>query len=187
MGKLRTLVLAVVSLTCGCIGSVQPVIEEGNATFDPALLGTWADSASAERAVITADGPRRYAIRYTDDAGQTMLLTGVLGRIDARRVLDVQATSKDLGAYKDVVVRMHFPLVLDAPGPRLHVATLETDSLGRFLERNPRAVAHVGTEGALLLTADTPTLVRFLERYLRRPGSVAAPTTWIRTSTEPSR
>ena len=182
MRFMRGFVLGVVAVVCGCVGSVNPVIDDRSATFDPALLGTWSDSAGKERAVITQGAPRTYAIQYTDDAGETVSFNGTLGRSGTRYILDVQPTSAALGPYKDLVVRLHIPVILDATSGRIHVATLDGDALDRFLRSNPGAVAHGRTSDGLVLTADTPGLERFFAGYLQRPGALMTPSTWIRRS-----
>lgn len=124
MQPVRKLVIGMIAAaTSGCIGAANPTVAENATIFDPLLLGTWTDSASREHAIVTQSGPRGYAIQYTDDQGHTMALTGHLGRNRDRFILDVQPTAEALGAYKDLVVRLHIPLVLDSIGPRIHVAS----------------------------------------------------------------
>ena len=58
----QTICSSIAALACGCIGSATPVVDEGGTGYDPRLLGTWGESASVERAVITQRGPRSYSI-----------------------------------------------------------------------------------------------------------------------------
>jgi len=183
MSSIRGLLIGILTATTwGCIGSVNPLIPDSAASFEPELLGTWNDSASRERAVITQTGPRSYGIQYTDDQGQTLSLVGILGRNGERFILDVQPTAEALGAYKDLVVRLHIPVIINSIGPRIHVAILEPDSLDHYLRNHPRAIAHGRTRDGVVLTADSPELGQFLATYLQRPGALAAPSTWIRRS-----
>lgn len=183
MSSIHALLLGVVTVaTWGCLGSVNPVVLESAASFEPQLLGTWSDSASRERAVVTQAGPRSYGIQYTDDQGQTVSLVGLLGRNRDRLILDVQPTAQALGPYKDLVVRLHIPVILTWIGPRVHVAILEPDSLDQYLRTHPSAIAHGRTRDGLVLTADSPDLGQFFAAYLQRPGALSAPSTWIRRS-----
>ena len=128
---------------CGCLGSVNPIVPEDAAVFEPQLLGTWSGGFDpAEQAVVTQAGPRSYAIEYTDHQGATVSLVGQLGRTGGRLVLDVQATAAALGPYRDLVLRLHVPVMLDSIGPQIQVANLEADSLDRYLRAHPRAIAH---------------------------------------------
>lgn len=183
MSSIRGLLVGLLTAaTWGCLGSVNPVIPDSAASFEPQLLGTWSDSASRERAVITQTGPRSYGIQYTDEQGQTLSLVGLLGRSRERFILDVQPTAAALGPYKDLVVRLHIPVILDSIGPRIHLAILEPDSLDQYLRTHPRAIAHGRTRDGLVLTADSPELGQFFATYLQRPGALSAPSTWIRRS-----
>ena len=176
------LVAILTAATWGCVGSVNPAIPDNATSFEPQLLGAWSDSASTERAVITQSGPRSYGIQYTDAQGQTVSFVGLLGRNEERFILDVQPAAEALGPYKDFVVRLHIPVILDAIGHRVHVAVLEPDSLDRYLRRHPSAIAHGRTHDGIVLTADTPALERFFATYLQRPGVLSAPSTWLRRS-----
>ena len=109
-------------------------------------------------------------------------MLGWLGRIQGRLLLDVQPTSEAVGAYSDLVVRLHVPLILDSIGQRIQVAALEGDSLDQYLHTAPRAIAHVGTGDGVVLTADSPVLNRFFRKYLERPGVLSVPSTWVRRS-----
>ena len=179
---LRFLTLFVAAATGGCLGALNSAVPDSATILELQLLGTWSDSASSERAIITQSGPRSYAIQYTDDQGQTVSLVGQLGRSRHRFILDIQPTAEALGPYKDLVVRLHIPLILDSIGPRIHVAILEPDSLDQYLRRNPRAIAHGRTHDGLALTAGSTELEKFFAAYLQRPGVLATPSTWVRRS-----
>jgi len=151
--------------------------------FEPQLLGTWSGGFDpAEQAVVTQAGPRSYAIEYTDHQGATVSLVGQLGRTGGRLVLDVQPTAAALGPYRDLVLRLHIPVLLDSIGPQIQVANLEADSLDRYLRAHPRAIAHGRSGDGHVLTGKSPQLWRFFGAYLRRPGVAEGPTTWRRRS-----
>ena len=104
----------------------------------------------------------------------------MLGRRQRRYILDVQPAPSALGAYKDLVVRLHIPLSLDTVSDRVRVATLDPDALDKYLRDNPGAIAHGRTHDGLMLTADSPAVARFLSMYLQRPGVLTSPSTWTR-------
>ena len=162
--------------TTACVGAVNSFVPDGAARFAPELLGTWTDSASTERAVITQAGPRQYAIVYTDYRGDTKRYLGLLGRAGARQVLDVQPDAPS----EDDPERLHVAIILDTIGPRIVIAVLERDTLTAYLEANPRAIAHRRTKDSLVLTAGSKELAGFLSAYLRRPGALGDASTWIR-------
>lgn len=81
MLALHLLAIAIATVAIwGCTGSVHSIIRDSALRFEPNLLGTWADSASRERAVVTQNGPRSYAVRYTDEQGHTVSMVARLGR-----------------------------------------------------------------------------------------------------------
>jgi len=170
------------AVAAGCVGSVNPVVTDRAAMFEPRLLGTWTDSGSSERAVITQAGPRAYAIQYTDEQGQTTSLDGMLGRSGGGYILDVQAAAAALGPYKDLVVRLHIPLILDSMLTRVHTSTLQVDSLDGYLRSHPGAVPHVRTHDGLTLTGSSSEVERFFAMYLQRRGVLEKASAWIHQS-----
>lgn len=179
LGVAAVATVAAVAAT-GCVGSVNHFVDDGDARFEPGLLGTWFDSSSHERVVITRGGALDYAIRYTDDKGETVSLEGVLGRSRGGYVLDVQPGATALGPYEGLVVRLHIAIVLDSLGARVHASILEPDSIDHYLKSHPRAVPHVTVQDGLALTGSSAEVAAFLAEYLQRPGVLAAPSTWTR-------
>lgn len=177
---MRALMMSLAVAVYGCVGSVNVVIPDRATRFESQLLGTWEDSASRERAVVTQRGPRAYAIDYADEQGKRLSLLGVLGASRGHLVLDLQPAAPGLGAYADLVVRLHIPLILDSIGNSIHVATLERDSLDEYLRRYPRAIAHMRSADGFVLTANPQALQRFLASYIERPGVLSKPSTWRR-------
>lgn len=161
----------------GCVSSVNPYIAEQSAQFEPALLGTWTDSAATERAVITQAGPQRYRVDYTDDNSKTTRFTGRLGRVGGVLLLDLESTAPK---SPDDSSGAHLAVVLSTIAPRLSFAVLDPDSLKAFLRAHPRAVAHRPTKDELVFTATTDELATFLATYLRRPGVLGEPAVWMR-------
>src|SRR5512140_24711 len=91
MQRTRCLLITIAcAVTTACVSSEHPYVNDDDARVASALLGTWTDSASTERAVVTQDGPRRYGIAYTDDRGETKRFIGRLGRVGARHLLDLE-------------------------------------------------------------------------------------------------
>lgn len=84
-GKVLGLAILLIS---GCVLSVDPVISESGATFNPRLLGAWEEVSGPGRAVVSRAAQNRYAIDYTSD-GTTGRFEARLGRPGDRLVLDV--------------------------------------------------------------------------------------------------
>ena len=75
MSKLAAMLGPVVVLT-GCVLSIDPIVPETEATFDPRLLGAWEEVSGSDRAVVSRAAQNTYAIEYTSD--------GKVGRFEAR-------------------------------------------------------------------------------------------------------
>ena len=58
-------VLGLGLVVAGCVLTVDPVIPESEATFDPRLVGTWEEQSGSDFAVITQAAKGSYAIQYT--------------------------------------------------------------------------------------------------------------------------
>lgn len=126
---------------------------------------------------------------YRDSSGDTGRFTARLGQLGARRVLDVQPEDLELDVsdvYKSLLLPLHGFVFLETRGQALHVATLEADTLRRYLERNPTAIPHIVLkDGAykgdgIALTASSSDLQRFLTSYLDRPDVLDEAGVWQR-------
>jgi hypothetical protein len=166
--------------TSACVSSVQPYVTEQSARFAPELIGTWTDTAATERAVITRAGPRAYTVVYTENGGDTKRFLGRLGRVGTHHLLDLQIAQSEKSS--DDSSGTHLAVVLDTVGPRIAVAVLEPDTLKRYLQLNPGAVAHRLTKDEVIFTASSADLAKFLATYLKRPGVLGDRALWVRQS-----
>ena len=167
----------------GCVGSLHPVYTEADLAFDPALVGSWADSTSDDRATITPSGKNAYHIALTDKDGTTRY-TGHLARVNGRLVLDLLPDTRDLpmtSAYSDALQPIHTFVYVELTAARLGLTTLNADSLAEYLRRRPKAIAHAIVENErVLLTASTRDVQAFLKTYTRRPNVMTDLSVWIR-------
>ncbi len=168
----------------GCmVTSVSPVVAKGDRELDARLVGSWRNDEDQESAVITA-ADSEYAVVYREQNGKAGRFLGRLGRAGAYRVLDL-TPDEDPGlnasdAYKALLLPLHTFLIVDSLGSELHVRALQPDSVESFLEGEPTAIAHVNLESGIVLTAPTPELKAFVERFAARPGALGRPATWRR-------
>lgn len=178
------LVLATAAGITGCgVGSIAPLVSEADTQYDAKLVGTWQDSSTNEIVVITEASPNRYAFVFTDSDGKVGHFQGVLGRWGTLCVVDVEP--EDLPSnmndeYKSLLLPLHGAVFIDAIEPQLRFRTLQVDSLRHYLQRQPRAVAHVMRDEAVILTAPTAELRRFLMSYVPRKGALGGPNVMVR-------
>ena len=174
--------LAALLALAGCMPkSLAPAVADGDRVVDRRVVGRWQSDDHEWVEIQLRDSS--YGLRYTDKDGKAAPLVGRLGRLGNRWILDLAPDGSGLpkvsDAYKGLLVPVHTFLVLDSIAPRMQVWGIKQDSLEKYLEREPTAVAHMEVEGDPVLTAPTPELRAFLERYIARPG-VLEPSTWTK-------
>jgi len=165
--------LAAMLLLDACMPkSFEPAVGKADRVVDRRLVGRY-QSDDGEQAVIELRDSE-YAVIYTDKDGKVAPLVGRLGRLGNRWILDLapdgSGVAKLSDAYKALLLPVHSFLVIDSIGPRMSVSVIKEDSLDRYLEREPNAVAHTQVADDLVLTAPTAELRAFLERFVARPG-----------------
>ena len=166
----------------GCVLSVEPVILESGATFDPRLLGMWEEVSGSDHAVISRAAENTYAIEYSSD-GHVGGFEARLGRLGDRLVLDVWPTpsDKDLPQpYAGLLLAGHWLLSLDVSPDEIRTAALEPDSLLAALRAGKVRLAHRLSEDELILHGTTEELRSALGRYFARSETLAEAWVWRR-------
>ena len=172
----------------GCVLSVDPVVTETDATFDPRLIGTWSNSAS-EFAVVTQAGELSYAIEYTLDE-RTGRLAGRLGRLGNRTILDVWPEPQEgelPQPYDGLMVAGHLVLALDIETDEITASVIKPDSVIAGVTAGRVDLDYRETERAQLILLDkTESLRSALGAFLTRPSALDPPTVWRRVAASES-
>ncbi len=174
--------LGLAAALCGCVLSADPVISESDATFDPRLLGAWEEVAGSDRAVISRDSEKTYAIVYTSD-GKVSHLLARLGRLGEHLVLDIWPVvpQADRARLSDALqIPGHLLLTLEFGSDELRVAPLESDPLLAALRSGQVPLDHERSGEQLILHGTTDQLRAALARYLERPGALSKTDRWQR-------
>lgn len=119
------------------------------------------------------------------DSGKTGRFIGLLGRLGGRYVMDLQPDVTQLRvvqAYVGLLQPMLGFLVLDSIGEPLRFSTLDPDSMKRYLVAHPNELRADTLTSGVVLEAAPQDLQAFLVGYLRRPGVLSEPATWVRRS-----
>ncbi len=185
VGSARGLLLLGLLASGGCgFGSLNATFDPRAGEFDARLLGTWRVSGERELAVVGRGRNDTYRVDYTDEDGATGRFRARLGRLDGRRVLDLQPDGRALetvsDAFKNLLLPLHTMFFVDSIGQEVRLLGLRPDSLEAYLEREPQAVAHERTDDLIVLTASTPELEHFLADYGRRLGVFDEPIVWVK-------
>ena len=180
-------VLGLVVVATGCVLSVDPVIPESGAAFDPRLIGAWQETPGSDFAVITPKGPGGYAIQYTT-AGRTGAFEARLGRLGDRLVLDVWPTpgEKDLPEpYGSVVIAGHALFSLDVTTDEIRLSPLDPDAMLKALRAGDLRLDYSSSADRLVLLSATSPLRAEMTKYLARPGAFGESSTWRRATPRP--
>jgi hypothetical protein len=176
--------MACTVLSAGCALSTDAVVSEGDAIFDPRLIGAWQDTSGGERVIVSRAGPKGYAIEYTDGAGKVARLEARLGRLGTRLVLDLWATPREtdvVDPYRDLLVPGHLLVALEVGDGEIRAASLEPDSLVPRLHTGEVPLSYVLDHGRVILSGTTAQLRASLAAYVQWSGALAEPGVWRRT------
>ena len=173
--KLATLtMMAAAAVLTGCdsssLLSVDPLVSEQNAVFDPGLLGTWTGVGHDDSAVciIRRGGDSGYKIAYVND-GSAKEFDAMLFRAGETQVLDLSASAND-----DFVIAPHMAVRIWLEGAQLRWAYLDSEWL------RAEATQRLSNRPAgkkILLTAPTAAVEAFLMNYAgddKATGEIAA-------------
>jgi hypothetical protein len=169
----------------GCVLSVDPVISESGATFDPRLIGAWEEVSDSDRAIVSRAAERTYAIEYTSD-GKVSRFQARLGRLSDHLVLDVWPAAADSDQplpSAGLLVPGHLLLTVDFDPDEIRVASLEPDPLRAALQSGKVRLVHERSGERLILHGTTGPLRAALAGYLGRSGVLSASDRWRRSRT----
>ena len=169
----RTALLSMLSFSlmlAGCVPSLNPLFTEKDLTFDPALVGVWAEQDdSQETWAFEKAGEKQYKLVYTENgkAGEFQVHLLKLGNtlyLDFFPESDGLKESKRNDFYLSHFVPGHMFAKVTQLEPTLRMALLNPDWLKKLLEKNPKAIDHQGiNEERIVLTASTMDLQKFVQ------------------------
>ncbi len=174
----KTFLLATMGLSlalAGCVvTSVYPFYTAKDVVFEPALLGTWVESAPDSKSEDTwtfakGDG-QEYKLTIGSDA-KGDVYEATLFKLKGHLFLDLfRAKSEGDG------IPPHMLIHVAQIQPSLKMASLKYDWLKQLVEKNPRAIRHVKikekdsngkVDYRVVLTAGTHELQRFVRKHLK--------------------
>lgn len=182
---LPLLLLAV--LLPGCVRSLHPIYTGQTLTYDPAMLGTWADTKGETRLEIAASSGNEapgaipsYQVVHTDGDNHPARLVAHLAKVGDLLVADLTvADEQDLPAsdfYKAHLVPLHTFWIVrregaaDGDAQTLSIRAIDSDWLRKMVDENPAAVAHYKSRDDVILTAPPDVLQKFLLAHVNDPG-----------------
>jgi len=173
--KTRNLIAigAAVILLAACIPSVNPFYQEKDVVFDPHLVGEWQEKGKT-------DGPEVWKFEQSTnnaykltvvEEGRTGEFSARLFKLNQEQFLDLIPTGCDYATNQAYLVGFamfpgHLLMRVGQIEPELKLAVTDYDWLEKFLQKNPKAIAHHTEDDHSVLTADTRDLQKFVLKHL---------------------
>jgi len=160
-------------LLSACIPSVHPFYTDKDVIFDARLLGEWQpkeDSEAPEIWKFEQGEDKSYKLTVTEKKDKHGQFAARLFKLKNQYFLDITPNECGLAPDQaDLVAASIFPghLIVRVPqiGPELQLAFCDYEWLEKFLKANPKALAHRKQDDAILLTATTRELQRFVLKH----------------------
>ncbi|MGO8702150.1 MAG: hypothetical protein ACLQVY_31085 [Limisphaerales bacterium] len=172
-------------LVAGCIPSLNPFYTAKDLVFAPELVGEWqARNESDQPAQWQFERleDKAYKLTVTEDKGKKGEFTAHLFKIGKAQFLDIVPSKCDYDSNQAALIASamfpgHLLLRVGQIGPELRMAPFDYDWLKKYLDENPKAIAHHEESDSVVLTAGTADLQRFVlahlaEGQLFKPESV---------------
>jgi len=187
--------IALFAILAGCIPSVHPFYTEKDLLFDARLVGEW-------HAKNESDDPQFWAFEQGEDKAYKLIVTEKEGKhgefkahlfkLKDNYFLDIvpsecrfDTNQADLVSFS--LIAGHLLLRVPQLEPNLKLAFCDFEWLEKFLERNPKALAHHAEDKRIVLTADTPELQSFVLKHLAEDELFQKVGEMVRKSGAPSK
>jgi hypothetical protein len=166
--------LGVAALLCACIPSVNPFYTAKDVVFDTRLLGEWQEKDKTNNPDVwkfESATNKMYKLTVTEKGSKQGEFDAHLFKLKQEYFLDlIPADCNYATNQADLVAASMFPghLLVRVPQlePELKLAFFDFDWLQKFLEKNPKALAHHKEGDHVVLTADTRDLQKFVLKHL---------------------
>jgi hypothetical protein len=188
--KNRNLIAAagIAALLCSCLPSINPFYTDKDVIFDPRLLGAWQEQDKTEKPdVWKFEGTtnKTYELTVTQEERKQGVFTAHLFQLQQEFFLDLIPADCEFATNQaDLVAFSMFPghllVRVTQIEPKLKLALFDFDWLQKYLEKNPKALAHRQEGDRLLLTAGTRDLQEFVLQHLGEGELFAKPDTMVR-------
>jgi hypothetical protein len=160
----------------GCVvQSIHPLFNEQDYVAYP-LAGTWTqkDGDKEQGVWIFAAANKVYKLTHTDEKGRKAVFAVAAGKIGTNVFLDFSPALDSLDQVPgsevndffaaDIIPAHVFTKVVASNGA-ISLVAMDYEWLQQFLEKNPKAIAHVVQDKRPILTASTEELQKFVAKY----------------------
>jgi hypothetical protein len=165
---------SVALLVVGCIPSINPFYNDKDLVFAPELVGEWqAKNESDQPAQWQFERleDKAYKLTVTQEKTKKGEFTAHLFKLGKEQFLDLVPSKCEYDSTQaDLINCAMFPghllFRVRQIGPELRMAPFDYDWLKKYLDQNPKALAHHDESDGIVLTARTVELQRFVLAHL---------------------
>ena len=184
-------------LLCSCIPSVNPFYIAKDVVFDARLLGEWQEKDKSDNPDVwkfESATNKTYKLTVTEKEGKQGKFNAQLFQLKQEYFLDLIPDDCHYATNQaDLVAASMYPghLLVRVPQiePELKLAFFDFGWLGKFIEKNPKALAHHKEGDHIVLTAGTRDLQRFVLKHLdelfEKPDAMVRQTNTASTTAPP--
>ena len=199
--KKRNLIatLGAAALLCSCIPSVNPFYTARDVVFEPRLLGTWQEKDKTDKPDVwkfESATNKMYQLTVTEKEDKQGKFDAHLFKLKQEYFLDLIPSDCNYATNQaDLVAASMFPghllVRVSQLGPDLKLALFDFDWLQKYLEKNPKALAHHQEGDRIVLTAGTRDLQKFVLKHLgdgelfEKPGEMVRQTNAVPAAAQP--
>ena len=166
--------LAIATLVAACVPSVNPFYTDKDVVTDPRLPGVWQAVGNNDKPEIWEFENRAtnaYHLFVTDDKGKTGAFSAHLFKLGAEYFLDLTPdkcgfATNQIDLIAIAMIPGHLLVRVSLAQTNLQLALCNGDWLKKYLEKNPKAIAHRDDGDGITLTAETRDLQKFMLKHL---------------------
>jgi hypothetical protein len=166
-------VAAAAILLAACIPSVNPFYTDKDVVFDPHLIGEWQETGKTNQPEVWKfEQATNNAYKLTVvEEGKSGEFSAHLFKLKQGQFLDLIPTDCNYATNQaDLVGLSMFPghllMRVGQIEPELKLGVCNYEWLEKYLEKNPKTIAHHMEGGLIVLTADTGDLQKFILKHL---------------------
>ena len=188
MRKVRVIfVVAISAFFTGCpVRSLQPLFSEKDLTYNPALVGKWADGEDIYS--FSRANENEYAILLTEQKPtdsttnaraevDTITFVGRLGRLGKNWFLDTYP-ARETGDFH--LLPTHIIAKVRIEGDTLTLASLEGDWLKKMLKAGHLRTECTLVDGDVILTGPTKEIQQMVRKYADDENAFPGPEKFVR-------
>jgi hypothetical protein len=172
----------------GCVPALHPLYDDATVTFDPNLIGRWAQGNDVWTNVLTFEQGqgKSYELVVVDEDDKMGRFVAHLVRLDGMLFMDTYPGEITDPTMHDVckthLIPGHLFWKVDSIEPHLKLAVANAEAISTMIKDDPACIQHekMDEEDGLVLTAGTKDLQKFVVKLARMDKGFGTPEEFVR-------